>query len=619
MKLSLRLYIFAFLICQFSFAGIGPPVGQCANCLIKPNLPALEVAVSDNEGDNTAVSLLTDTVRGAGNTVIPAGYDIQNGDYLAWCVDTPTFPVFGSFRLTAPLSTLDPVLLALNPGFNKVNYILNHKNGADYHDIQRAIWTVLGLSGGISASFPPDAGSTAALIAAADAHPGYQPGPGEVMGLVMPADGFGGRLQDTMLELPVPKCGTIGDFVWVDTNHDGLQNDGNTGINGVTVTLTDSSGNLLAFTVTANAPNGYTALTGLPPNAPGYYQFTGLCAGTYKVVVNDSQPGLTGYTRTLDTVGFPANSAIDSNRNIDNVVLLTDHTIDETIDFGYTVPSLLASCASAITGTPGVPYSSFILASGGSTPYTFTLNSGLLPGGLNLNSSTGEISGTPNATGVFNFTVKVTDSTGLAHLTATTSSCGITVSVIPPTATCVSIAAVQGVAITPVTMLGSGGAGAPFTFSATGLPAGLSMASDGTISGTPGANGTFPYVVTVKDKDGNAGTTNCSVTVLAAPSATCVTIVAVQGVAIAPVTMLGTGGTGGPYTFSATGLPAGVTMASDGTISGTPGSSGTFPYVVTVKDKDGNIGTVNCSMTVNASPSANCVAIVAVQGVAITP
>jgi hypothetical protein len=62
-------------------------------------------------------------------------------------------------------------------------------------------------------------------------------------------------------------------------------------------------------------------------------------------------------------------------------------------------------------------------------------------------------------------------------------------------------------------MVGSGGAGAPYTFTATGLPAGLTMSTSGTISGTPTVSGTFTYTVTVKDKNGNAGTVNCSVTV----------------------------------------------------------------------------------------------------------
>jgi hypothetical protein len=74
-----------------------------------------------------------------------------------------------------------------------------------------------------------------------------------------------------------------------------------------------------------------------------------------------------------------------------------------------------------------------------------------------------------------------------------------------------------------------------------------------------------------------------------------------EGVAIMPVTLAGSGGTGGPYTFTATGLPVGLTMSPSGTISGTPTANGTFAYTVTVFDKDGNKGTTHCSVTVDAA------------------
>src|ERR1019366_1106366 len=101
----------------------------------------------------------------------------------------------------------------------------------------------------------------------------------------------------------------------------------------------------------------------------------------------------------------------------------------------------------------------------------------------------------------------------------------------------------------------------------TGLPAGITMSSSGTISGTPTVSGTFSYTVTIKDKAGNTGTVNCSVTVNPPPSATCAVITAIQGVAITPVTMTGSGGAGAPYTFSATGLPAGITMSTGGPVA----------------------------------------------------
>ena len=197
-----------------------------------------------------------------------------------------------------------------------------------------------------------------------------------------------------------------------------------------------------------------------------------------------------------------------------------------------------------------------------------------------------------------------------------TTSGKITVDV---SAACLVISAIQGVPVSTGPMTGSGGAGGPYTFSAVGLPANLTMAADGSISGIPTVTGTFGYTITITDKDGNTGTTNCSLTVNGPPSANCVAINAIQGVAITPVTLTGSGGAGGPYTFTAVGLPAGLTMSSGGTISGTPTVTGLFSYTVTIKDKDGNTGTSTCSVKVNPPVSANCVAINAVQGVPITP
>jgi beta-glucosidase len=168
----------------------------------------------------------------------------------------------------------------------------------------------------------------------------------------------------------------------------------------------------------------------------------------------------------------------------------------------------------------------------------------------------------------------------------------------PVSATCVSITAIQGIAIKPVTMLGSGGAGGPYTFTATGLPAGLSISTSGMISGTPTLSGTSSYTVTVTDSAGHTGAVSCSLTVAPPVSATCVSITAAQGVAITPVAMLGSGGAGGPYTFTATGLPAGLSISASGTISGTPTVIGTFNYTVTVTDSAAHTGTLNCSVTV---------------------
>ena len=55
------------------------------------------------------------------------------------------------------------------------------------------------------------------------------------------------------------------------------------------------------------------------------------------------------------------------------------------------------------------------------------------------------------------------------------------------------------------------------------------------------------------------------------------------GSPVAGFTLAATGGTS-PYSWSATGLPAGVTVAANGAVSGTPTTAGTYPVTATVTD-----------------------------------
>jgi len=80
--------------------------------------------------------------------------------------------------------------------------------------------------------------------------------------------------------------------------------------------------------------------------------------------------------------------------------------------------TLQITTSSLLNGYQWISYGSNVSATGGTTPYSWSIFSGSLPSGVTLDSGTGLISGTPGNFGTFNFTVRVTDSSTPTPLTA---------------------------------------------------------------------------------------------------------------------------------------------------------------------------------------------------------
>jgi hypothetical protein len=159
----------------------------------------------------------------------------------------------------------------------------------------------------------------------------------------------------------------------------------------------------------------------------------------------------------------------------------------------------------------GTPYSQSISATNGTVPYTFVLSTGTLPSGLTLSSS-GAVSGTPTTPGTSTFTVKVTDSSSPSG--AATASFNLTVAAPPLTITTATLPTpTLGYAYSQ-TISVSGGT-APYTFSlqSGSLPAGLTLATNGTISGTPATAGANTFVVKVNDSSSTQLTANVTYTI----------------------------------------------------------------------------------------------------------
>jgi putative Ig domain-containing protein/phospholipase D-like protein len=137
-----------------------------------------------------------------------------------------------------------------------------------------------------------------------------------------------------------------------------------------------------------------------------------------------------------------------------------------------------------------------------------------LPKGLSISSSTGVISGTATTAGTSTVTVTGTDSTGPTGSATFTWTVGSTA---PNTVTVTnpgSEAGTVGTAASVQITAADSASGQTLAYSATGLPAGLSISSStGLISGTPTTAGTSSVTVTATDGTGASGTATFSWTI----------------------------------------------------------------------------------------------------------
>ena len=167
--------------------------------------------------------------------------------------------------------------------------------------------------------------------------------------------------------------------------------------------------------------------------------------------------------------------------------------------FTYVATLTLAATASATTQV-GQSYSQSNVASGGTTPYTYSVSAGALPAGTTLNAATGTVAGTPTAAGAFSYTIKATDSSLPTAQTATQTVSG-TIAPVTLTLAATASATTQVGQSYLQSNVASGGT-TPYTYSvsAGALPAGTTLnAATGTVAGTPTAAGAFSYTIKATD------------------------------------------------------------------------------------------------------------------------
>ena len=147
-----------------------------------------------------------------------------------------------------------------------------------------------------------------------------------------------------------------------------------------------------------------------------------------------------------------------------------------------------------------------------------------------------------------------------------------------------------GVAYPAFTFVAPTGGVGPYTWSETGaLPQGMSLSSDGRLSGTPTTAGTFSFTVTVTDSSSpNSSKESVTLLIRDSPLMIRTTPMLPFGSAVQPYPGFAFTASGGsaPITWQVTAgvLPAGMTLGTDGTLFGTPSAGGSFTFTVTARD-----------------------------------
>ncbi|MEO5846105.1 MAG: putative Ig domain-containing protein [Caldimonas sp.] len=335
---------------------------------------------------------------------------------------------------------------------------------------------------------------------------------------------------------------------------------------------------------------------------------------------NVASGGTTPYAYAVSAGALPAGLSLNGATGLVSGVPTTAGGFTYTIRVTDAVGSIatqatsgtIAAAAAALSlaaGAPGatevgVAYSQSNVASGGTSPYSYSISAGVLPAGLTLNAATGLVSGTPTTAGVFGYTVRVTDAvaTTATQTVSGTVSSAVSLASSPPVSTQV------GVAYSQSNVASGGTSPYAYSISAGALPAGLTLnAGTGLVSGTPTAGGAFSYAIRVTDAaaatatQSSSGTINSALAIVSAP--------------IAPAPVIGqpftqtnsaSGGTvPRTYSIASGALPAGVTLdAATGTVSGMPTVAGPFSYAIRVSDAAGATATGATIASTVAAPAA---------------
>jgi hypothetical protein len=322
---------------------------------------------------------------------------------------------------------------------------------------------------------------------------------------------------------------------------------------------------------------------------------------------------ITSQTNSSATYAAPAMVSAASNATI-TATSITDATKSGSVQITVN-PSPVVITTSVPPATVGAQYSAGISASGGTSPYSWSVKSGSLPSGLSISAGTGitaTVTGTPTVWGSNSTTIQVTDAKQIS------SSQVLSFLVNAPKVMLFTISLLGGVINEPYSQSLQATSGVPpyvWSITSGSLPPGLQLnASSGLISGTPSAIERSSFVAQVTDTNTptpSSASANLAITINS-PLAIATTTLASGSVRSAYAqTISVTGGVPPIFGFSPISggsLPNGLTLNQNGTVTGTPTVAGTSSFNFEVADSQvpvSNIVTGTLSITITAPSCPN--------------
>ncbi|MFZ0913070.1 MAG: Ig domain-containing protein, partial [Candidatus Korobacteraceae bacterium] len=296
------------------------------------------------------------------------------------------------------------------------------------------------------------------------------------------------------------------------------------------------------------------------------------------------------------------------NGSIDAFATTPTDLVADIFSYFAPISPLNITTTSLPSATLNFQYSATLGASGGVPPYTWSVTVGNLPPGLNLDSASGLISGTPTIADTYPFTVQVAD----AQTPPATASAPLSITV-NPTLTQLTVLTTSLPPGTQNTvynvMLAATGGLTPYTWSITAgsLPVGLHLdANSGAITGTPSGAGISTFTVQVTDLQLSTASKQLSITIAPAVALSITTTSLPSGTAgtAYSATLTAVGGVY-PYTWSLTSgsLPFGLFLnANTGAITGTPTTAGTSNFTVQVADSATPPATASAPLSIVINP-----------------